>query len=87
LCQPGQTFVFLGATRVGKFTLTIALAGTDAIATQALREDDAMGCQATTWRELQLTDAATDIADVCEDIGAMSVRCRSDDCQHRTAPG
>lgn len=38
-------------------------------------------------RELQLTDAATGIADVFEDIEALAARCRFTDCQHETEPG
>ncbi|WP_058555956.1 ribosome small subunit-dependent GTPase A [Thiohalocapsa sp. ML1] len=53
-CQPGRTVAFLGSSGVGKSTLTNALAGTDAIATQAIREDDAKGRHTTTRRELHL---------------------------------
>lgn len=38
-------------------------------------------------RELQLTDAAAGIADVFEDIEALTGRCRFTDCQHETEPG
>lgn len=38
-------------------------------------------------RELQLTDAATGIADVFDDIEALSAQCRFKDCQHETEPG
>ena len=38
-------------------------------------------------RELQLTDAATGIADVFEDIEALAASCRFTDCQHETEPG
>jgi len=38
-------------------------------------------------RELQLTDAATGIADVFEDIEALTGRCRFTDCRHETEPG
>jgi ribosome biogenesis GTPase len=53
-CQPGRTVAFLGSSGVGKSTLTNALAGSDAIATQAIREDDAKGRHTTTRRELHL---------------------------------
>ncbi|NEX23427.1 ribosome small subunit-dependent GTPase A [Thiorhodococcus mannitoliphagus] len=53
-CKPGQTVAFLGSSGVGKSTLTNALAGTDAIATQGIREDDAKGRHTTTRRELHL---------------------------------
>ncbi|MEM7471787.1 MAG: ribosome small subunit-dependent GTPase A [Pseudomonadota bacterium] len=51
-CKPGQTIAFLGSSGVGKSTLTNALAGSDAIATQAIREDDARGRHTTTKRQL-----------------------------------
>ena len=103
-CKPGRTVAFLGSSGVGKSTLTNALAGIQAIATQAIREDDARGRHTTTrrelhpipggclvldtpgMRELQLTDAASGIADVFEDIEALSARCRFSDCRHETEP-
>lgn len=42
-CAPGQTVAFLGSSGVGQSTLTNALAGTELIATRAIREDDAKG--------------------------------------------
>jgi ribosome biogenesis GTPase len=53
-CRPGRTVAFLGSSGVGKSTLTNALAGSDAIATQAIREDDAKGRHTTTRRELHV---------------------------------
>lgn len=53
-CKPGQTVAFLGSSGVGKSTLTNALAGSDAIATQPIREDDAKGRHTTTRRQLHL---------------------------------
>jgi ribosome biogenesis GTPase len=53
-CRPGRTVAFLGSSGVGKSTLTKALTGTDAIATQAIREDDAKGRHTTTRRQLHL---------------------------------
>jgi ribosome biogenesis GTPase / thiamine phosphate phosphatase len=53
-CKPGRTVAFLGSSGVGKSTLTNALTGTDAIATQPIREDDARGRHTTTRRELHL---------------------------------
>ena len=53
-CRPGRTVAFLGSSGVGKSTLTNALTGSDAIATQAIREDDAKGRHTTTRRELHL---------------------------------
>jgi len=104
-CKPGRTVAFLGSSGVGKSTLTNALLGSQAIATQGVREDDARGRHTTTrrelhatpggclvldtpgMRELQLTDAATGIADVFEDIEALTASCRFTDCQHETEPG
>ena len=104
-CKPGRTIAFLGSSGVGKSTLTNALLGSQAIATQGIREDDAKGRHTTTarelhstpggclvldtpgMRELQLTDAATGIADVFEDIEALAARCRFADCRHETEPG
>lgn len=104
-CKPGRTVAFLGSSGVGKSTLTNALLGTQEIATQGIREDDARGRHTTTrrelhatpggclvldtpgMRELQLTDAATGIADVFEDIEALAAQCRFKDCQHETEPG
>lgn len=51
-CKAGQTVAFLGSSGVGKSTLTNALLGTDAIATQGIREDDAKGRHTTTRRQL-----------------------------------
>ncbi|MCL6284044.1 ribosome small subunit-dependent GTPase A [Ruegeria sp. 2012CJ41-6] len=53
-CKPGQTVAFLGSSGVGKSTLTNALAGTEWVATQAIREDDAKGRHTTTRRQLHL---------------------------------
>lgn len=104
-CKPGRTVAFLGSSGVGKSTLTNALLGTQAIATQGIREADAKGRHTTTarelhvtpggclvldtpgMRELQLTDAATGIADVFEDIEEIAATCRFTDCRHETEPG
>ncbi|SFR00477.1 ribosome small subunit-dependent GTPase A [Poseidonocella sedimentorum] len=104
-CKPGRTIAFLGSSGVGKSTLTNALLGAQAIATQGIREDDARGRHTTTrrelhgtpngclvldtpgMRELQLTNAATGIAGVFDDIEALAARCRFTDCRHETEPG
>jgi ribosome biogenesis GTPase len=54
-CKPGRTVAFLGSSGVGKSTLTNALLGAQAIATQGIREDDAKGRHTTTRRELHAT--------------------------------
>jgi ribosome biogenesis GTPase len=38
-------------------------------------------------RELQLTDAASGIADTFEDIHALSAQCRFGNCRHESEPG
>jgi len=53
-CKPGRTVAFLGSSGVGKSTLTNALAGTQSIETQTIREDDAKGRHTTTRRQLHL---------------------------------
>lgn len=51
---PGRTAVLLGSSGAGKSTLVNALAGSELMATQAIREDDARGRHTTTHRELVL---------------------------------
>lgn len=51
-CRPGRTVALLGSSGVGKSTLANALSGTQSIATQAIREDDAKGRHTTTRRQL-----------------------------------
>ncbi len=48
----GQTVAVVGSSGVGKSTLTNTLLGTEAIATQGIREDDAKGRHTTTGRAL-----------------------------------
>ncbi len=52
--KPGLTAVLLGSSGVGKSTLVNALAGTERMATRAIREDDDKGRHTTTHRELVL---------------------------------
>jgi len=52
LLEPGATAVLLGSSGVGKSTLVNALAGSQLMATKAIREDDARGRHTTTHREL-----------------------------------
>jgi ribosome biogenesis GTPase len=54
-CKAARTVAFLGSSGVGKSTLTNALLGTQEIATQSIREDDAKGRHTTTARELHVT--------------------------------
>lgn len=53
-CKPGLTVAFLGSSGVGKSTLTNALLGSDLVATQAVRADDAKGRHTTTHRALHV---------------------------------
>jgi len=62
-CKPRRTVAFLGSSGVGKSTLTNALLGTQAIATQGIREDDARGRHTTTRRELHATPGGCLILD------------------------
>nr|WP_234340316.1 ribosome small subunit-dependent GTPase A [Gorillibacterium timonense] len=48
----GQTLTLLGSSGAGKSSLTNYLAGSDIMATQAIREDDSRGRHTTTHREL-----------------------------------
>jgi ribosome biogenesis GTPase len=52
LLKPGRTVAFLGASGVGKSSLINRLYGEDIQATLEVREQDAKGRHATTWREL-----------------------------------
>lgn len=53
-CGAGKTVAFLGSSGVGKSTLTNALAGSDTIETQAVRESDARGRHTTTGRHMHI---------------------------------
>jgi len=62
-CKPGQTVAFLGSSGVGKSTLTNALAGSQDVATQAIREDDARGRHTTTHRHLHILSSGCAVLD------------------------
>lgn len=62
-CKPGTTVAFLGSSGVGKSTLTNALAGTQSIETQPIREDDAKGRHTTTRRQLHFVPGGCVVLD------------------------
>ncbi len=62
-CKPGQTVAFIGSSGVGKSTLTNALCGTQAIQTQAIREDDSKGRHTTTRRQLYIVPGGCAVLD------------------------
>lgn len=62
-CKPGQTVAFMGSSGVGKSTLVNTLLGGDAIATAAIRDDDAKGRHTTTRRELHITASGCAVLD------------------------
>ncbi|MEO1250094.1 MAG: ribosome small subunit-dependent GTPase A [Pseudomonadota bacterium] len=51
-CGKGQTVALVGSSGVGKTTLVNTLMGTDSLATQGIRQDDAKGRHTTTGRAL-----------------------------------
>jgi ribosome biogenesis GTPase len=51
-CGKGETVALLGSSGVGKSTLVNTLRGSDSIATQAIRANDATGRHTTTVREM-----------------------------------
>jgi ribosome biogenesis GTPase len=56
LCGPGETVALLGSSGVGKSTIVNTLRGSDAIATQAVRDHDGKGRHTTTVREMHRLD-------------------------------
>ena len=61
--KPGETCVLVGSSGVGKSTLVNALAGSERMTTQAIREDDSRGRHTTTHRELVLLPSGALILD------------------------
>ena len=51
-CGSGETVALVGSSGVGKSTLINTLTGSDAVATQTVREDDGKGRHTTTVREM-----------------------------------
>jgi ribosome biogenesis GTPase len=56
LCGRGETVALLGSSGVGKSTIVNSLRGSDAIATQAVRDHDGKGRHTTTVREMHRLD-------------------------------
>ena len=56
--KPRKTIVFLGSSGVGKSSLVNALAGSDIMAVNEIREDDSKGRHSTTHRQLICSTAA-----------------------------
>lgn len=99
----GRTVVFIGSSGVGKSSLINALAGSELLATAAIREDDARGRHTTTRRQLvRLVDGLvidtpglrelglTDgdgLADAFGDVDGIAGGCRFSDCRHASEPG
>ena len=103
LMQPRLTYAFLGSSGVGKSTLINRLAGSDALATQAVRAADAHGRHTTTARQLlrlpngslvidtpgmrELGVIDADVDASFADIQALAQGCKFRDCTHHTEPG
>jgi ribosome biogenesis GTPase len=61
--RTGRTIAFLGSSGVGKSTLVNALLGRAAVATAAIREEDAHGRHTTTARQLHLVEGGALVLD------------------------
>lgn len=99
----GRTVVFTGSSGVGKSSVVNALAGTELVATAAIREDDARGRHTTTRRQLLRFGGAVlidtpglrelgvldgdGVATAFDDVERAAERCRFSDCTHRSEPG
>ena len=61
--KPGRTIVLLGSSGVGKSSFVNALAGTEIMAVNAIREDDSKGRHTTTHRQLIRLESGVMIID------------------------
>ncbi|HKC22818.1 MAG TPA: ribosome small subunit-dependent GTPase A [Gaiellaceae bacterium] len=100
--RPGRTAVLLGSSGVGKSTLLNRLAGSELMRTRSVAADGT-GRHTTTHRELvQLPGGALmidtpglrelqfwegDVSTAFEDIEALAIECRFNDCAHASEPG
>lgn len=100
--RPGRTGVLLGSSGVGKSTLLNRLAGSELMRTRAVAADGT-GRHTTTHRELvRLPSGALmidtpglrelqfwdgDVSAAFEDIEALALECRFNDCAHVSEPG
>lgn len=103
LLQPLQTYALIGSSGVGKSTLINRLLGSEALATQAVRQSDAHGRHTTTGRDLfQLPTGSlvidtpgmrelglldADVDATFQDILALAVDCKFHNCTHTHEPG
>ena len=96
------TAAFIGSSGVGKSTIINRLIGTQAMMTNAVREDDGKGRHTTTHRQLiRLEGGGTvidtpgmrelyldggNIGDAFSDIAGLAALCRFNDCSHVSEP-
>jgi ribosome biogenesis GTPase / thiamine phosphate phosphatase len=99
---PGRTVALLGSSGVGKSTLANRLAGTEVLATGAVRGDE-LGRHTTTRRQLvplpaggllldtpglrELQLSGADLDETFPEIAALAPECRFRDCSHTHEPG
>jgi ribosome biogenesis GTPase / thiamine phosphate phosphatase len=98
----GRTVALLGSSGVGKSTLANRLAGSELLATAAVREDE-RGRHTTTRRQLvllprggllldtpglrELQLSGANLGETFPEIAALAPRCRFRDCSHTHEPG